>query len=152
MNNVVATAVIPVMVAIVAVILTYVFTLWREREADWRKVKLEFYKEFMIAFARNVEGRATREDIIRYHDALNTIALVASPKVMQALNDISDENSFMNPNRSQFRHDKLLNDPLKAMREDISPRLSRNGELPEFKLRAPPPAEHLPSPSTVAGP
>jgi hypothetical protein len=32
-------------VAIVVAVLTYVFTKMKEREADWRKVKLELYKE-----------------------------------------------------------------------------------------------------------
>jgi hypothetical protein len=27
----------------------------REREADWRKIKLEYYKEFMAALAGNVQ-------------------------------------------------------------------------------------------------
>jgi hypothetical protein len=40
-------------VAIVAVGFTYFLTKRRERDADWRKVRLEYYQEFIAALARS---------------------------------------------------------------------------------------------------
>ena len=65
--------------AIVVAVLTYVLTKRKEREADWRTVKLELYKEYINAVAGIPEGRMTPESEMRYHDACNTIGLVASP-------------------------------------------------------------------------
>jgi hypothetical protein len=52
---------------------TYLLTKKREREADWRKVKLELYREFVEAVAGITEGRMTPESETRYHDAFNRL-------------------------------------------------------------------------------
>lgn len=138
-------AIITGALAIVAVIVTNYFSRKREREADWRKIKLDYYKEFMPALAGNVAGRATAEGIIRFHDAQNTIGLVASSAVMQALNAYQEEISIRNVNRSQVCHDQLLSILVTAMRDDISPGGSNNDRALEFRLIAPPPDETGPA-------
>ncbi len=55
-----------VVVADVAAGLTYLFTKRREREADWRKLKLDYYNEYVSALSGIIEGRGTPEGHIRY--------------------------------------------------------------------------------------
>lgn len=149
MNTSLIPAILAGVLAIVAVILTNHFTRNRDRDADWRKIKLEYYKEFMSALAGNVVGRATSEDIIRFHDALNTIGLVASPLVILAINAFQSEISIENRNRDPARHDQLPTILVRAMRNDISPNGSKGFEALEFRLIAPPPGERQQRPSII---
>ena len=125
---------IPVIVVVLGAGLTYFFTKRREREADWRKVKLEYYREYIASVAGMVEGRATPESHLRYTDAVNTIPLVASPSVLKAIYAYEDEISVRNTERSDSRHDELLNRVVHALRQDISDVPDREGEYPAFRL------------------
>jgi cellobiose-specific phosphotransferase system component IIC len=145
MNTSLMPAIIAGALAIVAVILTNHFTRKRDRDADWRKIKLEYYNEFMSALAGNVIGRATSEDVTRFHDALHTIGLVASAHVILALKAFQAEISIENKNRDPVRHDPLLTVLVRAMRADNSPRGSKGDEAWEFRLIAPPPGETAPT-------
>jgi hypothetical protein len=125
--------------AIVAVIITYVLTKKREHEADWRRLKFSQYQEFILALSGIVRGRSTSEGHSRYADAVNSMALVAPLKVLSALKAFQKEISYTNNQRSDERHDQLLNVLLRAMREDIQPnRLSSDASF-SFRLLAPPP-------------
>ena len=77
--NALLTGVVTGCLAIVGVILTSYLTRKREHDADWRKTKLEHYREYVAALSGVIEGRsipaAAHE---RYADALNALALVAS--------------------------------------------------------------------------
>ncbi|WP_234729789.1 hypothetical protein [Acidocella facilis] len=134
------TAGFSVISAVLAAVLTYVFTERRERNAEWRKLKLEQYKEFILALSSTVSGRENREAHFRYADAVNAMSLVASRDVLQALGAFQTEISFLNNQRSGEKHDILLNSLIKAMREDIG---ASGASLPSeisLKLLAPPPA------------
>jgi membrane protein implicated in regulation of membrane protease activity len=48
-------------VAIISAIITYVLTRKREHRADWRKLKLNQYQEFLLALSGVVRERATPE-------------------------------------------------------------------------------------------
>jgi hypothetical protein len=125
--------------AIVAVIVTYVLTKKREHEADWRRLKFNQYQEFILALSGIVSGRSTSEGHLRYADAVNSMALVASWNVLSALRAFQNEISYINNQRSDERHDQFLNVLLHAMREDIQPnRLSSDASF-SFRLMAPPP-------------
>ncbi len=61
-------------------VVTYVLTKKREHEADWRKAKLEHYREYVAALSAVVQGREiTPSAQARYADAVNALTLVASP-------------------------------------------------------------------------
>lgn len=118
--------------AIVAVVVTYVLTKKREHEADWRKLKFSQYQEFVLALSGVVRERATPEGRRRYADAVNSMALVAPSKVLAALRAFQSEISHINNNRSDERHDRLLDILLREMREDIHP--SRSAVDPSFSF------------------
>jgi len=128
--------------------LTYSLTRRREREADWRKLKLANYSEYVAAMSGIVEGRKiTSEAQARYTDAVNAMGLVASPDVLKALYAYLDENSYRSPARSLTRHDELLNELMSSMRQDINPSSRRKGDSLTFRLITDPPApSNSPSP------
>jgi hypothetical protein len=132
---------IPSVTAILAVVVTYLLTKRREHEADWRKLKLERYQEFILALSGVVRERATPEAQRRYADAVNSMMLVATSSVLSALKNFQAEISYVNNQRSDERHDELLDVLLRAMREDVHPGRSSTETAYSFRLLGLPP-EH----------
>jgi hypothetical protein len=120
--------------AIVVAVLTYVLTKRKEREADWRTVKLELYKEYINAVAGIPEGRMTPESETRYHDACNTIGLVASPAVLAAVQAFQAEISPVNSARTEASHDEKYANVVNALREDLMGRRQRKGNALNFYM------------------
>ena len=105
-----------VTVAIATAGLTYYLTKRRERESDWRKLKLERYGEYVTALSGVVKGQdPSAEAQARYADAVNSLALVAPRPVLEALYAFLDERS-VGPKK-----DELLNELMNAVRRDIYP-------------------------------
>lgn len=125
---------------------TYLLTKRREREADWRKMKLDLYREYMAALSGIVEGRETEEGHVRYVDAVNSLALVASPPVLKKLYAYLDYNSSSNVSKSLEQHDELLTNLVNALRQDVYPDASR-GDSRAFRLITLPP--HIRSPRSL---
>jgi hypothetical protein len=127
--------------AILAVVITAVLTRQREHEADWRKLKLGQYQEFILALSGVVRERATPEAHRRYADAVNSMNLVAPATVLAALKAFQRELSYINSNRSDHRHDQLLEVLIRAMRHDVHPKgLADDHGLPFRLLGLPPDA------------
>jgi hypothetical protein len=99
---------------------TYLFTKWREREAEWRKDRREYYKAFMASCSENVEGDATNEGKLSFNHATNDLSLIAPQRVIEALIAYREETSVSNPNRSQEQHDRLFSQLLYEMRRDLA--------------------------------
>ena len=86
MNAGLFTAILSAGAAIGVAVLTYVLTKRKEREADWRKMMLENYKEFTAALSGFLEGRSvTDAGRERFVDASNAMNLVASATTIGAL-------------------------------------------------------------------
>jgi len=124
---------------LIGAVLTYVLTRRKEHEADWRKLKLEQYREFVLALSGVEESRTNPVAQLRYADAINCMMLVAPAPVYRALQAYLDENSFSNANRSRAGHDRHLNSLVRAMRADTDPGGDPGGNTLQFGLRAPPP-------------
>jgi len=66
----------------------YLFTKWREREAEWRKEKIEVYKEFVMTLGAYFEETGRKRDVDvreRFVSACNKLNLVAPQHVIEAL-------------------------------------------------------------------
>jgi hypothetical protein len=109
-------------IAIIVAFLSYFLTKQKEREADWRKVKLDLYREYVNAVAGIVEARLTPESEVRYHDAFNTIGLVASPTVLAAVQAFQAEISPANSARTLASHDDKYSRMINALRQDLTRR------------------------------
>ena len=124
--------------AILAVVVTYILTKKREHEGDWRKLKFSQYQEFILALSGTVSERATAEARSRYADAINSMALVAPLKVLQALSEYQDEiSSAIRENRKPDDGYKLLSALFHTMREDIQPRIGNDANF-QFRLMSAP--------------
>lgn len=133
MNATILVALIPAVAAVVGVALTYVFNKRREHEAEWRKLKLDHYKEYVAALSGIVGTRATDATHARYSDAFNALVLIAPPDVLQALYGFQRETSVGNPDWSFERHDAALAQVLRAIRRDVHPAAPDDGSI-EFHL------------------
>lgn len=86
-----------------------------------------------------VDGVDKTEANQRFARAANVIALVAPPRVINALMAFHDAVKFSNPNRSPEEHDKKLNELLVAIRWSL--RLPFESESFEFHLIGSQPVE-----------
>ena len=106
--------------------LTYWLTKRREREAEWRKDKLAYYKAFIESMSGIVEGDDMPEGHRLYAKATNNLLLFAPQSVIEAVNAFRAENAMSNVNRTQEKHDKLLAELLLSIRQDIGVHPSDN--------------------------
>jgi hypothetical protein len=113
--------------------LTYFFSRKRDHEADWRKMKLEHYKENIAALSGTVHHGYEAAVQRRYSDAVNSLNLVAPPKVLVALYAFLDETSVKNQNRNDLKYDSLLSSLMRKMRVDCQPKSPRDSS--EFIFR-----------------
>jgi hypothetical protein len=74
-----------IVVALLTAWLTSKFTARRDRESDWRKLRLDIYREWMTALSGIGIGRDTYEAHLHFADASNSMWLVASTPVLAAL-------------------------------------------------------------------
>jgi hypothetical protein len=137
MDGTVFTALVSGAVALVTVAvtqpITYFFSRKRDHEADWRKMKLEQYKEFVTALSGVVHHPYDSDVQRRYTDAVNSMGLIAPPKVFVALYGFLEETSFSNRNRTPQKYDSLLSSLMRAMREDSHPKSPKDST--EFIFR-----------------
>lgn len=134
MDTAILTAVISACMAFVVVVFTNYFAKGREHEADWRKMKLERYREYMLAVSGSVEERDCPEAQARYADAVNALQLVAPPDVLHALDAFLAHTSFRNLDRNIERHDQLLSILIRSMRQDLQPAYKGKDENLTFHL------------------
>ncbi len=119
MSATVITAIVGAFGSLAVAFLTYWSAKRREREAEWRKEKLAYYKAFVESMSGIVEGDATPEGHRLYAKTTNNLLLFAPQPVIAALNEYRSEISLSNQRRSDEVHDKLLAVLLLAIREDI---------------------------------
>lgn len=99
--------------------ITFFLTKRKEREAEWRKQKLEHYRNFLEALSGTVGTDATPGGQLSWAKACNTIGLVASQSVLKALWQFQDAIARSNPNPSLEAHDRCLNQLMLAIRADL---------------------------------
>ncbi len=81
---------------------------------------------------------------LRYPDAVNALLLVAPTKVLHALDSFLERTSFRNRHKDIDRHDALLGDVIRAMREDLQPGREGDDNGLHFRLLGVPPADWTP--------
>jgi hypothetical protein len=119
MDTPILVAVTSAAASIAAAAITFFLTKRKEREAEWRKQKLEHYREFLDALSGTVGTDSTPEGQRRWARATNTIGLVASQTVLLALRRFQDAIARSNPDPSQEAHDRALNQLMLAIRMDL---------------------------------
>lgn len=105
--------------SLVVAAVTYWLTKQREREAEWRKEKLAYYKAFVESLNGIIEGDASPEGHRAFAKATNNLLLFAPQSVIASLNAFRHETRLSNSNRTQEQHDKLLAELLLDIRLDV---------------------------------
>lgn len=136
MDTPVLVALITATAGIIASALTYYFAKQREREAEWRKHKLEHYKTLLTAMNGIVGETAPRDNKAAFVCAFNNVMLVASPAVLTSLRALLDEIAESNKSRDPERHDKPLTALMYAIHDDVGIKPNCAGSEFEFRLWA----------------
>lgn len=119
METAIITALIAAFGSVLVAALTYWSTKRREREAEWRKEKLAYYKAFIESLSGIVGGDATPEGQKLFAKGTNNLLLFAPQAVIVALNAFRDGIRVSNTLLTQEEHDRLLAALLHAIRRDI---------------------------------
>ncbi|MDY7545489.1 hypothetical protein QN360_21110 [Glaciimonas sp. CA11.2] len=134
MDTPILVAVISAAASLVVAAITFLLTKRKEREAEWRKQKLEHYREFLDALSGTVGTDATPDGHRRWARAVNTIGLVASQLVLTSLWKFQDSIGRSNPNPSVEDHDRKLNQLMLAIRADLGVTPADEPDLFSFRL------------------
>lgn len=134
MDSAVFVATISASASILVAALTFFLTKKKEREAEFRKQKLEHYKEFLDALSGVVGTDSTPENQRRWARASNTMGLVASQQVLEAQMKFQDATAKGNPNRSSEEHDRSLNQLLLSIRKDMGVTPADDPQTFSFRL------------------
>jgi hypothetical protein len=146
MDTSLVSAVVAAATALVVAVVTNHLSRVREREADWRRLKLDRYRELVAALSGVVEGRSSAVSHRRYADAINELQLVAPANVLSALENFLAHTSYRNPERSQEQHDALFSALIRAIRRDLMPKERASISRHDFWLQALPPSLEEPTP------
>ena len=122
------TMIVAGLIGLLGSILTYWLAKKREREAEWRKEKISFYKAFVDSLSGIIEGESTADGQRAYARACNNLLLFAPQNVIDALNIFRSETKLSNPNRTIEQHDALLAVLLLEIRRDIGVEPADNPE------------------------
>lgn len=133
MDTTIAVSVIAAASGVIVTSVSYYLTKKKEREADWRKYKFEQYKEFMVSISGIVSGDATPEGNRIFAKASNTLHLIGSKGVLDALHAFQDETRSSNPNRSFGKADDLLSKLVWEIRIDTE--IPGTPHEPEFTVK-----------------
>jgi hypothetical protein len=131
-----ATSLISAAGALVVAVAGYVLTKRAEREAEWRKEKLAYYKEFVSSISGTIANESTAEGQIRFSRACNDIMLFAPQRVIAALDRFWDEIRASNPSKSLEKYDELLSDLFFEIRRDIGVRPRDQRQAFTIRLRS----------------
>jgi hypothetical protein len=119
MDTTIIVALITAGATVIVTAVTFGLTKAKEREAEWRKQKLDHYKEFIAALNDIIGPPAPVPARIRFASASNNIYLVGSPPVLVALRRYLDHTADSNLNRANENHDELLTTLIFAIRDDL---------------------------------
>jgi hypothetical protein len=133
MDTPLTVALISAAAAIVVPAISFYLTKSKERQADWQRYKFELYKELVQSLSRIVGTDSTPEGNRRFASACNTLHLIGSKGVIDALHHFQDEIRVSNTRRDEDRHDELLARLEWEIRKDL--RIPNNPPLNQFKAR-----------------
>jgi hypothetical protein len=122
MSIALATSLIGLMGTVILTGFTYWLTKRRERDAEWRKEKLVYYKAFIESLSGIVRGDETPEGHKLYAKTTNNLLLFAPQSVIKAVNAFRDETAASNPNPSREKFHVLLTNLVLAIRRDVGVR------------------------------
>lgn len=131
MNTELIIAIVGAFVTVVTAILTNYFTKKNQLRFEERKLKEEYYTNYIKAVSANVLLKGEDGEL---DDAQNRLLLVGSADVVKALMAFFDRIKPSSPPLSGNEHDLLLTELVKAMRADLYGRKAVNKGFPLVHL------------------
>ncbi|MCF6293120.1 MAG: hypothetical protein L3J04_06985 [Robiginitomaculum sp.] len=123
---------IPILGSVLVVTIGFLLNQSRERKAEWRKIKLELYRNYIFSLSGTLVGESTSKSQREYAIACNNLLLVAPSKVIDLM-ESHREKSHKDRTITLEDHDALLTKLLLAIRKDIG-LSNKDNELFEVKL------------------
>ena len=138
MNTTIIVALLATFTAIIKAIITDFLNKRSKLKFEERKLKEQYYLEFIHALSENMNNTESSEATIKYNHAFNNLTIIASPKVLLALYDLANLmiNHLKNNNVVDYeiRYTKKFTNLIKEMRSDLYGSKSINEELTEIYL------------------
>ena len=119
MSSEIFVSMISVSGSILLATISYYFTKRQQREAAWRELKMNHYKELLLSISDIAVDNNDVDAHQRFAKAMNTLALIAPQSVVDAMLSFHDGVKVSSGNRSEELHDELLAKLLLSIREDI---------------------------------
>jgi hypothetical protein len=133
MDTSVVVSVIAAASSVMVAAASFYLTKAKEREADWRKYKFEQYKEFLVSISGIVGTDSTPEGNRAFAKASNTLHLIGSKGVLEALHAYQTEIRVSNPDPSVELQYELLSRLVWEIRKDA--RIPKTATLSEFEVK-----------------
>ncbi|MBV8093298.1 MAG: hypothetical protein JO110_08685 [Acetobacteraceae bacterium] len=127
----VAAACVTAFATVGAVLITYYLTKKKDRDAEWRKVKTEYYQEFLQALSAWVTTKEQGSGA-RYVNATNMLNLIASARVIKALRAFQKAVRAVRANGKSSIPE--LDSLLMEIRRELHPGRREKGEGLEFPI------------------
>jgi hypothetical protein len=137
MNPTLLVGIISAVTALTVAVAGYRLNRRRDRDLDWRKLRLEHYSAYLSALSGITGRRSTPEAQAQYADAFNSLVLVAPAPVLEALYAFHEEQRTNNPARTPQGYERCHNALIRELRRDIHPNL-RESQLRFFMIDAAP--------------
>jgi hypothetical protein len=124
----------------ITVSLTYFFTKKHQLEMEERRLKEEYYKSFIKALSDVAIDNKDDEAQKRLSEGFNSLIVIASANVVKKLmefhNFVRIENTDIPRNSEEWsaKHDDLLTELMKAMRQDLFGRNEVIDRFPKIHL------------------
>ena len=138
MNTTIIVALLATFTAIITAIITDFLNKRSKLKFEERKLKEQYYLEFIHALSENMNNTESSEATIKYNHAFNNLTIIASPKVLLALYDLANLmiNHLKNNSVTDYEihYPKKFTNLIKEMRSDLYGSKSINKELTEIYL------------------
>src|SRR5437660_4462260 len=134
MNGSIQVAIITAAASIIVAAVSFILTTRQKRSDELRQRKMEHYRELLSSISDLAVKGLSDETQARYATASNTIALIASQKVIAALDEFQQEIAISNPKRSLVRHDELLTKLVLELRRSLELPFERDVSTFRFRL------------------
>jgi hypothetical protein len=119
METALIASIIAATTSIFSAMLAFSLSKKKDREMEWRKEKLAYYKALVESLSGIISQEATSNGQIAFSKAMNNLLLFAPQQVLHALHLFRAGISDNSQNRSIEEHDRLLKILLLAIRKDI---------------------------------
>ncbi len=131
MKTEIIVAIVGAVVTLLTAIITNYLTKRSQLKFEERKLKEEYYTNYVKAISRNV---LMQDEHAELDDAQNRLILIGSAEVVSILMHFHDKIKPSAPPLSGEEHDAILTELIKAMRSDLYGRKQINKGYPTIHL------------------